>query len=531
MPGVKPRLRRLAPALIAVLAAWAGGAAAEPPADLDAQVARLMTAAGAPGVAVGIVEGGRPVLAKGYGVRRLGGAEPVDARTLFQIGSTTKAMTVAALAVLVDEGKLRWDDRVIDHLPEFQMMDPWVTREFTVRDLLTHRSGLGLGAGDLMFMGHADFSRAEIVHALRFLKPQTSFRSTFAYDNLLYVVAGEVVARVSGQTWEGFVRDRVLHPAGMAGSTTDGAWLEVADHAEPHARLGPPFAGEGSQTRLDTARGLSANAAPAGGVASSAEDMTRWIALQLAHGAPAEGARVWSEAQAREMWSPVTPLPLRPPQGPMAEAAPRFAAYALGWNVQDYRGERVVWHAGGTEGFLTRVVLLPDRGVGFVILQNSLDGELIGALQNILLDHYIGAAPVDWAARFREAHAKTVEQARAALASPQDAPSGPPPKKVLPGAAGEYKDAWYGRVELRVADGGMRLTFPRTPQMTAVLEPRAGTTYVARWRDPALEPAYVTFAPGADGRIAHVLLRPVSPLADFSFDYQDLDLVPLGGRR
>ena len=488
-----------------------------------------MAQSGAPGMAIGVVERGRAVLARGYGVRALGRPERVDAQTLFEIGSTTKAMTAAALAILVDEGKLGWDDRVIDHLPEFRMADPWVTREFTIRDLLTHRSGLGLGAGDLMFMSRADFSRADIVGALRFLKPQTSFRSAFAYDNLLYIVAGEVVARVGGMSWEAFVRDRLLRPAGMAVSTVDEAGrLQVEDRAQPHARIGPPFVGEGPLTPLDERAGISPNAAPAGGVASSAEEMSSWIAMQLGHGVTPGGAQVWSPARARDMWSPVTPLPTPEAKGPMAEAAPRFAGYALGWFVQDYRGERIVWHAGGTEGFLTRVVLLPDRDVGFVILQNSMDGEPIGALQNLLLDHYIGAPKVDWPARFRKARARSVEQVRAAMATARQADAGlPPAPAVLAGAAGAYRDAWFGDARVAVEDGRMRLTFAHTPGMTAILEPRSGSTYVARWGDPQIEPAFVTFIPAAGGRIAHVLLKAVSPVADFSFDYADLDLAPV----
>ena len=203
--------------VVAALAmVWIANVAfAAQPAGLDARVESAMREHGVPGLAIAIVEDGKPAFAKGYGVRRLGADDRVDADTIFPTGSTGKAITVAALAVLVDEGKLGWDDKVIDHMPSFRMYDPWVTSEMTVRDLLVHRSGLGLGAGDLMFVPASSRSRADTVRALRFIKPATSFRSGYAYDNVLYSVAGQLIEEVSGQTWEAFVRDRVLKPAGM----------------------------------------------------------------------------------------------------------------------------------------------------------------------------------------------------------------------------------------------------------------------------------------------------------------------------
>ncbi|MFM7784130.1 MAG: serine hydrolase domain-containing protein, partial [Gammaproteobacteria bacterium] len=203
-----PRSRRVLHALLGVVAFTVSAAASSAtpargltPAQIDRLVERTMAAYPIPGIAVGVVAGGELVYAKGFGVRARSGAERVDADTLFGIGSNTKAFTAAALALLVDEGKLTWDDRVIDHLPDFRMWDPWVTREFTIRDLLTHRSGLNMGAGDLMFVPKTDFTRAEIIRALRHLKPVSSFRSEFAYDNLLYAVAGEIVPAVNGKSW------------------------------------------------------------------------------------------------------------------------------------------------------------------------------------------------------------------------------------------------------------------------------------------------------------------------------------------
>ena len=202
------------------LAIAAGPVAAAPPPDFDARVEALRKAVGVPGMAIAIVEDGKTTLAKGYGLRKLGAPDAVDADTIFPNGSTGKAFTVAALATLVDAGKIGWDDKVTDRLPGFQMYDPWVTREMTIRDLLVHRSGLGLGEGDLLFVPRSNIPRAEAVRRLRFLKPATSFRSGYAYDNVLYMVAGQLIEAVTGQSWEDYVREHVLKPAGMMHSTT-----------------------------------------------------------------------------------------------------------------------------------------------------------------------------------------------------------------------------------------------------------------------------------------------------------------------
>ena len=205
---------RIFVALIAL--ASVGSALAAPPADLDRRVEELRRASELPGMAIAIVEDGKTTLARGYGVRKLGGRDPVDADTIFMTGSTGKAVTVAALATLVDAGKIGWDDKVIDHLPDFRMYDPWVTREMTIRDLLVHRSGLGLGAGDLLFVPRSNRSRADTVRALRHIKPATSFRSGYAYDNILYTVAGALIEAVSGQSYENYLRQQVFKPAGAS---------------------------------------------------------------------------------------------------------------------------------------------------------------------------------------------------------------------------------------------------------------------------------------------------------------------------
>src|SRR5262245_52165413 len=243
---------------------------AAPPAGFEAHAEELRKAAGVPGMWIGIVEQGKPTLARGFGVRKLGDPAPVGPDTIFPTGSTGKAVTVAALATLVDAGKIGWDDKVIDRLPGFQMSDSWVTREMTIRDLLVHRSGLGLGAGDLLFVPRSNLSRAEAVKRLRYIKPATSFRSGYAYDNVLYMVAGQLIEAVTGQSWEAYVKEHVFKPAGMTDSVSDDAdRFASPDRAQPHARMSSGLRGAGDQEVLDERDGLARNAAPAGGLAVS----------------------------------------------------------------------------------------------------------------------------------------------------------------------------------------------------------------------------------------------------------------------
>ena len=516
--------------VLTTLALLAAPATAAPPKGFDARVEALRRASETPGMAIAIVENGKVVLARGYGVRALNAPDRVDADTLFTIGSTAKAMTATALATLVDAGKLGWDDKVVDRLPGFQMYDPWVTREMTVRDLLVHRSGLGLGAGDLLYIPRGSYSRAEIVRRLRYLKPASGFRSGYAYDNVLYVVAGQLIEAVSGQTWEDYLRDHVFAPAGMTRTTDDYARLFAdPNRARPHARFGGVVRGTGPQRALDERDHLPQASGPAGLVAASANDMARWLQVQLAHGAVPGGGRVFSEAQAREMWAPVTPISIADLPEPVAGTQPAFQSYALGWEVRDYRGTRIVWHAGGVYGSTSVVVLIPDRNIGFAIELNSEETGPRHGLMYELLDHYLGFPRQDWPARFTAYREQRIAAAQAAVAGKQAAPAGIGPSLPLARYAGRYVDPWYGPITIGTADAGpagLTVDFMPTPRMKGRLDHYQYDTFVARFDDPALEPAYLTFALDAEGKVARITARAVSPIADFSFDYGDLAFVP-----
>jgi CubicO group peptidase (beta-lactamase class C family) len=515
----------------------AAPAMAAPPADLDARVERAMKTHPQyqpPGLALAIVENGAVTWARGYGVRQTGRKAPVDARTLFPMGSCGKAFTALTLALLVDEGKLSWDDKVTDKLPGFRLHDPYATAELTVRDLLVHRSGLGLGAGDLLSMGDSTITRRELVHQLRYIEPAHGFRERYAYDNVLYAVAGQLAEQVSGLSWEAFVEKRIFAPLGMKDSTVSSARaLQQRNHATLHARLDGPMRGMGTLTPIDAKKGDSPATGPAGSIWASASDIAKWLQVQLGHGALPGGKRLFSEQQGREMWTPVVLTGDTYAAFPMLDARkPNLSAYALGWSVEDYRGHRMIQHAGFVLGGKAVVVLLPDKNVGIALMVNSEDGAPRWSLVYQLLDHYLGLPPQDWDTKYRETVDFIVDKGLEALKQlpGQDpAAAGPAAGPSLPPAryAGVYRDPWYGTVTIREAEDGLWIEFQRAPSMRGALEHVRYDTFRTRFVDRNLEDTYVTFALKPDGSIDQVRMKAVSPLADFSFNYHDLRLTPV----
>jgi CubicO group peptidase (beta-lactamase class C family) len=475
-----------------------------------------------PGLSVAIVKDDQVVLARGYGVRELGGSAPVDAETLFGIASNTKVFTATALGILVEEGKLEWDAPVVRFLPSFQMYDPWVTRQITVRDLLVHRSGLGLGAGDLMFWPPTDFTRPELVERLRYIPPATSFRSAYAYDNVLYPVAGEVIAAVSGSSWEDFVRTRILLPAGMTGSDVRLSHPDsVPNAAMTHARI------DGRIRTVTPYAGDVVN--PAGGIFSNARDMARWVMVQLDSGRVAGGGpRVFGPSVTTELWKPVTPMPFGEPPPELAPQRHDFHFYALGLNARDYRGKRILTHTGGLPGYLSQVTFIPELKLGVVVLTNQESGEAFNAISYHVLDHYMGAPAWDWLAGYTVVKERN-ERALAEFESKQSAERNAAslPSLPLDAYADTYRDAWYGEIAIGKEEEGLVIRFSRSPDLVGDLEHWQYDTFLVKWRKRELRAdAFITFSLNPDGSIERALMKPASPAVDFSYDFQDLLLKP-----
>jgi CubicO group peptidase (beta-lactamase class C family) len=497
---------------------WAAAVEASP---VDAIVRGFMSAFEIPGIAVAIVSPGAPDFVRGYGVRRLGRPEPVDTDTLFSIASNTKAYTAASLAMLVEEGKLGWEDPVVRHMPDFALADPAATQTMTVRDLLCHRSGLALGAGDLMQFPKSERTPEELLKALPHLKLARGFRSGYAYDNILYVVAGILIERKSGLPWTEFVARRIFRPLRMPDAVANLPLVRTANIAGRHARLGPPLRGFGPMEAIEPDEGSVV--AAAGGIQESARDAVPWLKTQLGKGQAPGLPRLWTEKQADEMWTPqvITSATAGPlPENPMR---PVLQGYALGWFVRDYRGRRLVWHSGGLSGQITQTALLPEQGIGLVVWSNVEDGAPISYLRYALLDHLLGAPPLDWIATTRLAKAKNEAEARALAAGGEvKAPPGGP-SLPLAAYAGRYRDPWYGDVVVSERGGRLFIDFTRTPVFKGPLEPWGPDTFRTRWAKGAGEDAIVTFVPEG-GRVAAIRMKALSPLADFSYDFHDLDL-------
>jgi CubicO group peptidase (beta-lactamase class C family) len=532
----------------AILLAFSGAACAQSPAasvpSLPAAVAvpdaaalnahladdvqRTMKLFDVPGIAIAVVKDGKVVATQGFGVRKLGAPERVDAKTLFEVASNSKAFTAAALAMLVDEGKLAWDDPVTKHLPDFQMYDAYVTHEMTVRDLLTHRSGLGLGAGDLLWWPTTNFSTDEIIHKLRYIRPATSFRNSYAYDNLLYIVAGKIIAAKSGKTWGETIRERILAPAGMAATTTS-----LADNA------GNPDVANAHSKINDRIAAVKAmpvpNAVGAVGINTNAEDIARWMNVLLAGGrvgtdADGKDIRLYSAKQAREMWTAQTPMRISEPDPKLAATRPNFLAYGLGFQLRDWQGRLLAMHSGALQGFYSKVVLVPEAKLGIAILTNAESGGSLNALQYQLLDRMLNpAATTDWIGAVKavedEHHAK--ELARIGKANAARAAKSQP---SLARAAydGDYEDPWYGLATIRHTGGKQILTLTRTPDLAGELEHYQHDTFIVRWKERNFNAdAYVTFALNPDGSIERMRMQPVSTETDFSYDFQDLNFTPV----
>jgi CubicO group peptidase (beta-lactamase class C family) len=473
-----------------------------------------------PGVAIGVIKDGKVVFARGWGLRTLGDPAPVDEHTLFQVASNTKAVTAAALAILIKEGKLHWDDPVTDYLPWFRLGgDPYVSREMTVRDLLTHRSGLSLGAGDLLWF-HSDRTREEIARQLRYIAPTASFRSRYAYDNVLFIVAGLVVEAASGMKWDEFVRTRIFEPIGMTETGTDiGMFRPGTDAATPHGRV------DGRMQIIP--RDSVENTGPAGGINSTVTDWLKWQRVQMDSGRVDADQRLWGEAETFAMWSPGIALPTGNPPAPFMPLRANFAAYGLGWFLRDYRGYKIVYHDGGLAGMLSRAFMVPDKKLGVVVLTNG-ETSAYQALAWYVLDYYLGAPKTDWVGVYATAEAGTIaadkafEDSAAANRKQDVGPSLP-----LDRLAGRYADAWYGDVTVAVEDGHLVLHWSRSPALVADLEHWQYDTFRARMRVRNVADAFVTFQLKPNGTVDRLVMVPVLPSTDFSFNYQDLLFHPV----
>ncbi len=443
-------------------------------AQFDAYVEAARVEWQVPGLAIAVVKDDQVLLSKGYGNRRVGSAETVDQHSLFAIASNSKAFTSAALAILVDEGKLKWDDHVTQHLPWFRLKDDVATREIRVNDLLCHRSGLGTFSGDLLWWG-TGYSPKQVLQRASELEPESSFRSAYGYSNLMFLAAGEVIAAVSGQSWQQFVQDRILRPLEMNRTTTSVRdLLTLENFATPH------------KTLLDRSQPIpwmnwDAMAA-AGGIISSADDMSRWLRLQLRAGAIDDQRRVFSAAASHEMWQAHTPIRMgiNPSQ---RFPSTHFRSYGLGWALSDYEGMKVVGHGGGYDGMYSQVLMIPEQKIGVVVLTNSMT-SISSLLAYRALDVLIDGDKKDWSKenldQFRKSRTEFAERIAKAITP---AVADTKPSHPLPDYAMKLRCPIYG--DATVTFEGEQLVLRLLPYsaLVADLKHLHYDTFEIRWRN------------------------------------------------
>lgn len=475
-------------ALLVVLVATTASAQAQsgPLRGLDSYINKAIAEWEVPGLGLAIVRNDSVVYATGYGVRELGSPEKVDARTLFAIGSASKAFTAMTIAQLVDDGKASWDDKATKHLPWFQLYDPYVTREMNLRDLLSHRSGLV--RGDRLWYA-TDLDREEIVERVRFLEPTWSFRSNFGYQNIMYLTAGLVTEAITGRTWDDVVKERIFAPLGMSASLTSVDPLPTLSNvATPHTRL------DDKVTPVPY-RDID-NVGPAGSINSNVLDMAQWVRLQLGNG-EYEGKRVVSERNLREMHLPHTIIGTDTASERLYPET-HFRSYGLGWFLEDYRGRKLVHHGGNIDGMSALVAMMPEEDVGLVILTNMNGSGLPMQLMHRIFDLYLGGAGRDWSGEIlaytKERMAQGAERARAAEASRA---TGTQPSLALARYAGTYEDEMYGTVT--ITEGGSGLRVDAGSAYRADLEHWHYDTFRATWADRSLGRTMFTFVLNARG--------------------------------
>ena len=479
----------LASVSLALLLVAASSVVAQPAqlAGFDEYALKAMKDWEVPGMAIAVVKDDKIVFAKGYGVKKIGEAAPVDDRTIFAIGSSSKAFTAATLAILVDEGKVKWDDPVSLHLPDFQLYDPYVSRELRVRDLLTHRSGLE--RGDLLWYGTAN-SREEILRRTRHLRPTWSLRSQFGYQNLMYLAAGELVAKVSGMSWDEFAKKKIFDPLGMSATSTSIKGFKPGDNlATPHGKMG-------EKVEAIAWRDID-NIAPAGSINSNVQDVAQWLRLQLGKGT-IDGKKIFSEATAREMHVPQTIIRLEGAY-PILYPKAHFFSYGMGWFLSDFKGRKLVEHGGAIDGMRAEVAMVPEENLGIVVLTNMNGSVVSMPLVYRIIDAFINEPQTDYSGNLLKAYKPLQEQAAAAeKRAESERVMGTKPSVDLDKYVGTYKNELYGDVRVTMENGQLKVAYG---PFVSSLEHWHYDTFRATFVTSGISKTALTFALNAAGKV------------------------------
>lgn len=493
------------------------------PQKIDSLMNKAMNEFNVVGASIAVIVDGKIVLKKGYGVKSISTNEPVNEFTNFQIASNSKAFTTAALSILVDEGKISWNDKVTKFIPEFKMYNEYVTLNFTIEDLLCHRSGLSLGAGDLMqFPSGSDFTIDDVIKVFQYFKPVSPFRTKFDYDNQLYFVAGEIVKRVSGMTWEEYIQTKIFNPLQMENSYPSYSYIkDFSNIAKPH------FVSLKEKKIIDFSQlGNKMNGA-AGSIFSNADDMAKWIQLQLNGGKYGEELKkmLFSGKRQNEMWKIHTIMDAYYSDRYKAH----FSGYGLGWFLTDQNGSFVVEHTGGLDGMLSIVRMVPDKKFGIVVLTNTADaGSYLGyVMANTLTDYILDVPEIDWSSLILQATKPIMEQWGSVTEKVWKKVEANKNVEVKnENFIGVYEDKWFGKCEVFM--NGKQLWFKsyRSPKLNGPMKFYNANTFAIPWEYKGYDAdAFALFTLDENGKAQSIKMKGISPNIDFSFDFQDLDLV------
>ena len=494
------------------------------PQQIDSIFLKAMKVFNVPGMSVAIVKDGKVSYIKGYGLRSIATRQPVDENTLFGIASNSKAFTTAAIGILVNDGKLKWNDKVTDYIPEFRIFSSYETENFTITDLLSHRSGLGLNEGDLIHNPDStDFTINDIIHNLRYLKPVSSFRSTYAYDNILYLVAAELVKRVSGISWQEFIERRIMQPLQMQNS--GGSYVRVKkskDIIDGHY--------EADKKLYIVSRSNEEGDAGAGGIYSSAADMGKWMLMQLNNGkyGPSLKDSLFSKTIHKEMWTPQVIIPVHHP----GIYNTHFSAYGLGWFLSDAKGYLEVAHSGQDDGMISFVELFPEFNLGITVLSNQEGGGAVVAAIDQITDGYLGIKGIDHIKEYADRVSSNAVDADTITTNVRKQVELNNKNGTVPDLAnytGTYKDNWFGNVEIYLKQGKLWFQSARSKQLKGTMGFYKGDTFAVDWVNLKLKNvgAFVSFILDENGKAKGFNMKLISDGTSPGFDFKDLDFIKL----
>lgn len=498
------------------------------PPGLDAYINKVLTSLNVPGVGVAIVKDGKVVLSKGYGVKRMGTSEAVDEQTLFLIASNSKAFTATSLALLVEDGKLKWNDKVVQHLPWFKMSDPYVTNNITIRDLLVHHSGLPAYAGDLMLFPPATYSRREILEKLPEIPLQYDFRTVYAYDNILYVAAGELVSTVAGMPWEDFVQERIFKKVGMNQS--------IARYTDLKRKTNFSFGHARSYNDVRIVEnfreqniGDAGNAA--GGIVSNASDMANWLITQLDSGRTPVKQRVLTPEATADLWKIIRPMPISKVDSSIRPSQSDFWGYSSGFRSYNYGKYKIIGHGGALSGFVSQIAMVPDLKLGIVVLTNQASTAAYWSIIYHIMDYYMANPAFDWLGGYKKIQDSAVARA---IARKKDltiaAVQGDKASLPLDKYAGSFMEPLLGRATVKMEGSGLVLRFDNTAHLVADLRYFQYNNFIASFRDMGLPTdAYVSYGLKADGSIDRIRINVTDPASQL--DFNEMELTPIKDKK